>query len=400
MLSDNALDNLIQPLITRQTYINDYIVQLIAQRVKDIGELPPSDMYKIDNLIRSGADLRKIEKEIARITGLQLKQIQKVVESCALDSYMSVQDFYAFRNMPFIPFGDNTELQRIVQAIATQTRNTYVNLAQAQAFMLRDPRGRLIPTSVSKTYYTVLDRAIQATQQGTIDYHTAIRDTLVQLNNSGLSYVQYDTPSGRIYRQRLDTAVRRNILDGVRQINQAVQDEVGRQFNADGKEISVHANSAPDHEPIQGHQFTNEEYEKLQTQQAFQDTWGNKFSPIERPIGVWNCRHFTFSIIIGVHDPTYTQDELKDMIRKNQKGYTDKKGRHYTMYQCTQMQRNYELSIRKAKEGYVMAEKAGDTQLMSTYKVKIADLFKQYTQFSHACGLKVKGEKTQVLGYK
>ena len=399
MLSTDALNNLIQPFIDRQTYISEYIIQLIAERVKEIGTIPPSDIYKIDNLMRNGADIRKIQKELARITGLQLTDIKNILNTVALDSYMDSKIFYQFRGIDFIPFQDNIELQRIVSAIAKQTQDAYLNLAKAQAFMLRDPAGNLVPTNVSKTYYTVLDKAIQATQQGTVDYHTAIRNTLIQLNDSGLQGVWYNTPSGGIYHQRLDTAVRRNILDGVRAINQGVQDEVGKQFGADGKEITVHANSAPDHEPIQGHQFTNEEFEKLQSEEAFEDTWGNKFAPIRRSIGVWNCRHFTFSIIVGVTSPNYTQEQLNQMIEKNQKGYTAKDGKHYTMYQCTQMQRNYELRIRKAKEGYVMADKSGDEQLKQKYKSEIAEQFKQYKMFSNACGLKVKGEKTQVLGY-
>ena len=38
---------------------------------------------------------------------------------------------------------------------------------------------------------------------------------------------------------------------------------IGEEIGADGYEISVHSNPAPDHELVQGRQFSLEEYEKL-----------------------------------------------------------------------------------------------------------------------------------------
>ena len=38
----------------------------------------------------------------------------------------------------------------------------------------------------------------------------------------------------------------------------------GQRFGSDGVEISAHAISAPDHLPVQGRQFSNEEFCKMQ----------------------------------------------------------------------------------------------------------------------------------------
>ena len=74
--------------------------------------------------------------------------------------------------------------------------------------------------------------------------------------------------------------------------------------DADGKEITVHANPAQDHQFVQGHQFTNEEYEKLQGEDdvSFKDVQGRRYEHFDRHIGTLNCRHFTYSIIIGFYD--------------------------------------------------------------------------------------------------
>ena len=389
MLSDDAIEKLVQPLIDRQNYINEYVIKLIAKRIREIGTLLPSDIYKLERLLKSGDDVRKINLELAKITELQVKDIKKIIKSVAFDSYLDAKPFYDYRHKSFIPFNKNEQLQNVVNSIAKQTSDTYINMSKSQAFMMRDQSNpkRLIPTKISETYQKVVDRAVQAVQGGAIDYNTAIRDALEQLNESGIRYVTYNTPSGKVYSQRLDTAVRRNILDGVRAINQGVQDEVGKQFGADGKEITVHANSAVDHEPIQGHQFTNAEYDKLQNAQPFEDVDGNKFEAIERAIGTLNCRHFTYSVILGVMKPTYTKEQLDEMIKKNHEGYTFPNGKHLTVYECTQHQRKLETLIRRTKEGVKMAEESGDEKLVKKYKAKLSQLMKKYQSFSKACKL-------------
>lgn len=402
MLSERELENLIQPILDRQDAINSYVIQKIAQRVKEIGHLLPSDVYKLERLLKSGSDVRAINKEIARLTGLNERDIKKLIKQVAKEYYKDAKPYYDYRFKSFIPFEQNKPLQRLVNAIANQTAETYVNLSRSTAFMIRDLTNpaRLIPTSLSKTYQTVVDEAIQASLSGVIDYGTAMRRTMNQLADSGIRSVQYTTETGRVHTQRLDSALRRNLLDGIKDISQKVQDEIGEEIGADGKEITVHANSAPDHEPIQGHQFSNEEYEKLQNSEPFQDVNGVKFDAIDRAIGEYNCRHFTYSIIIGVNKPVYTQAQLNALIEANKKGYTDSKGNHMTKYECTQKQRAMETEIRRHKDRYLVLKESGDTEGAKAERAKVVQLRKAYTAFSNAAGLSPKTDRLRVSGYR
>ena len=323
-----------------------------------------------------------------------------MIKDVARLGYLDVRPFYDYRMLSYIPFEKNESLQRVITSIVNQTGKEYINLSRSDAtgFMIRDMKhpGRLKFQSIKDTYNSVIDEAVQASSQGIVDYNTAMRRTMQQLVDSGVRKMYWD--SG--YTQRLDTAVRRNIMDGIRAINQGVQDETGRQFGADGKEITVHANSAPDHEPIQGHQFTNEQYDRLQNQQSFIDTYGTKFAPIERAIGTLNCRHFTYSIIIGYSKPNYSLKELEKMKEDNQKGYTTPDGKHMTMYDCTQKQREMETLIRKNKDGQIAARESGDIDLARKYQTKVDAYTKRYKDFSNACGLSPKMSKCRVSGYK
>ena len=88
------------------------------------------------------------------------------------------------------------------------------------------------------------------------------------------------------------------------------------------------------------------------------------------------------------------------MKSKNAKGYTDKQGRHYTMYQCTQEQRRLETEIRKAKDRQIALKEAGDIEGAKKAQAKVAQVQRQYQVFSKACGLATKPDRIQVPNYK
>lgn len=404
MLSEDTLEKLLEPFIRRQEKLNSYVISIIAKRILEVGKLTPSDVYRLERLFETGSDVRLINEEIARVINIQISEVKALIKEVALNNYIDAKPYYDYRKKPFIPFEKNVILQRTVNAISKQTEGTFKNLSRSTAFMLRDPKNpqRFIPTNMSNTYQRVMDEAVQWTQQGVIDYNTAMERTLIDLGNSGLRYVNYDTPTGRTYTQRLDTAVRRNLLDGVRQINQAMQDEIGKQIEADAKELTAHINSAPDHEPMQGRVFSNEEFENLQNEMPSKSMKvkgqsSQSFEPIRRAIGEWNCHHFAIAVISEIVTPIYTEKQLNEFKKNNNKGYTTPNGKHLTMYQCTQMQRKYELAIRKARDIRNAADKAGNKDLINKMDARIKELSKQYKQFSNDCGLRVRMDKTRVF---
>jgi hypothetical protein len=159
MLSDDSIDKLMQPIITRQENINTYVIKMIAKRVKEIGKLSPSDIYKLERLLKTGGDVKKINKELATLTGLQVQDIKKLIKTVAEDAYLDTKPYYDYRHKSFIPFEENVSLQRVVKSIAKQTSDTYINLSKSQAFMIRDLKNPKIlkSTTIAKTYQTVID---------------------------------------------------------------------------------------------------------------------------------------------------------------------------------------------------------------------------------------------------
>lgn len=396
MLSEEYIDKLAQPFADRELKLNEYIMDKLATRIKEISELSPSDIYAIKQLMQNGTDMRLITKALADTTNLQVAEIRKMVSDLAYEVYKDSELYYLLTETPYIPFEDNIAIQRTVEAIAKETEDAYLNLSNTRAYMLRDLQNPqvLIPTPASKVYQAVIDEAIQWTQQGVVDFNTMMDKTVRQLANSGLKTVVYNTESGKIFNVRMDTAVRRNILDGIRAVNQQIHNIVGEQINTNAVEISVHEYPAPDHAPVQGHIFLKEEYAKMQTDEDFVDIDGNKYSGFPRAIGQWNCMHFAYPYDTDTMVPNYTKEQLQQILDRNEKGYTTKDGKHYTMYECTQVQRKLETNIRKARDGYNIANMSGNKQLADKYKSQVKNLTNEYITFSNACGLKEKMSKT------
>ncbi len=402
MLNEKAIDKLIQPLIDRQTQIEMAVIEKIAKRLGEIKNMLPSDVHKLETLLKNGSDAKEINKILARSTQMQEKEIKKVIKAVAQNTYEDAKPFYDYRNLSFVPFEDNEQLQKTIKAVERATLAEFDNLSNATAFMKRDPlRGNFrFPTPLSKIYQKVVDTAIQSVVMGPESYNEAIPKAIKELVKSGIKTVEYTSDNGKNHYVRLDTAVRRNILDGIRNISHEVDRITGEQFGADGVELSVHNYSAPDHEPIQGHRFTNEEFDKLQTNQPFEDENGNSFAPIERPIGVWNCHHIIISVILEAMSPAYTKEQLEQIIKQNANGYTytNKKGEKVTKskYWCTQKMREYELDIKKAREGKKAAELAKEYELQAQYQAEISTKQNEYRQFCEDCGLEPEFNRTRI----
>lgn len=400
MLSDTAIDNLVQQIVNRQEGINIYVLTKIAHRLKMIGDLSPNNIKQMQVLVQMGTDIKQMNDYLAEMSDIQVHDIKSIIKTVALDNYLDAKPLYDYRHRSFVPFEQNTKLQQITNAVAEQTANTYKNLSNSSAtgFWVKDKYNpqQLVFKSIDNSYRDAVDKAIQAVQSGAVDKEEAIRSVVKQLLDSGIRRIYWD--SG--YSQRLDTAVRRNIQDGVKQINQRIQDEIGKQIGADGKELSVHINSAPDHELFQGHQFTNEEYEKLQSNEDFKDVVGQKFTGVKRIIGEWNCRHFALSIIVGQSKPRYSEQQLQNLIRKNHIGYTNADGKHFTLYECTQVQRKLETKIRYAKEEQMLMKELKNNTFRTLARRKVEYLTAEYKRFSKQSNMPMRLNRTTVPGYK
>ena len=213
-----------------------------------------------------------------------------------------------------------------------------------------------------------------------------MRSTIRQLADSGIKVHEEKLAYDNGYNKRIDSAVRQDILTGIRQINIGIQEEIGQQLDANGIEISAHSPCAEDHLHIQGKQFSKKEFAKIN-------------GDLERPIGEYNCRHFIFSVILGVNQPSYTKKQLKQM-EKESNAKIEYEGKTYTKYEATQVQRKLETAIRQQKDRQIIARASGDKEEIGLAQQKISQLTTKYNDFSKKVGIDTYKNRLSVSGYK
>lgn len=402
MLSDEVIEKVIERLVNRIEQGNTYLLEEIGKSIKRVGTLTPSKAQELVQIMRYGGDYDKIVKKLVEITKLNVKDIYNIFEEVAKENYLFAEQFYKYKNKKYIPWDENIQLQNQVRAIAKITVDNYVNLSNTIAFITHDNKGRVVYNALAETYQNILDTAIINAGQGKETFDSAMRNAIKELVDSGIRTVDYE--SGKSI--RLESAVRMAMQGGIRDLNNKLQQQFGEEFGADGVEITVHENPAPDHELVQGRQFSKEEFAKFQNDEDAVSYDGMSFPATSeetgrdrRSISQYNCYHSIFSIVLGVNKPLHSNEELQAIIDRNEKGF-DFDGKHYTMYEGQQLQRKIETEIRKYKDLQISAKATNDDVLLNESQSKINALTKKYKELNEASGLTPKPERMRVSGYR
>ena len=403
-LTEKQADIIANRLMERVNDANIYFLEEIGGYLKQIKELTPTKAQQLIQILKYGDTYDNIVKQIEKITNLNIREIDKIFKEYAKQDYQFYKKFYVYRNRPFIPFDRNMALVNQTTALANIVKNELYDFTRKNVlgYYSKDLNGNVTFTGLKETYNQILDDAFLKIGQGKETFDTGMRDVLKQLGGSGLRYVDYE--SGR--KVRLDSVVRTSIKSRLRELHNENQNIIAEQIDADGVEISVHENPAPDHQFVQGKQFYKEEFEKLQKDGIAKDVNGTQYdmhlttkdgTPYEtfRPISELNCYHYFFTVVIGVSEPEYTDAQLKQIITNNNKGF-ELDGKHYTNYEGTQLQRKIETAIRKQKDIKALAEASGDDILVADARTKITQLRIKYKQITQASGLKPKPKRTRI----
>lgn len=380
MLTEKELEAAIKRITGRLDEVNRLYVQKIAAQLLKIGELNASSIHRIIVMVDMGKDVREITRELAQATAMNIRDIYQIYQAALNDCYTDPRFSEALNSQPLSP-EQNARLTQFVQNVATQTAQDMFNLSNT--------------TSIMPGYKDAIDKAIVATSAGLTGYKQAAREIIREIGYNGLQ-VYYE--SG--YHRRLDTAVRQNIIDGVNQINQHASLAMGDALGFDAVEISAHAHSAPDHEPVQGRVLLRAEFEKMQAGFDFHDIDGRFYRGFRRPIGEWNCMHIGMAFSTKHSKRRYTNEQLKQWEEENAAG-CEINGKHYTIYQARQLMRQIETKVRSEKDAANAARLNGnDMEARRSHQKNINALTSQYYAAAKASGIRPRGDRLSVEGFK
>lgn len=390
LLSDGYIDQLPDPIVANMTALQKYVVERICKRLKSIGKLSASDAQALKSAVEyAGADMQAIQKELSRIMGLNAKHLDKMLEEVAAENVDFANTYYKARGMETLKdYTENASLKSFVEAAKKTAQDGVTNLSSTSMIGFKSDK-RVV--SLREYYIHIVDRAITFAQTGTVDYYTAMRASVKEMARSGLRRVQFAPSAGfpEGYSRRLDSQVRMNLLDGIRQLNMAMMEQMGKEFGADGVEISAHALCAPDHQHIQGKQYSLAEFDRLNRS-------------LDRPIGELNCRHYTTPIMLGVSKPVYSASELREINKRSNAKVSygtvingKKTKKTVTRYEASQGQRTRETVIRYARDELKALEKAGDEMGTMKAKKRVSNMVADYKRFCRDVGLTARLERTR-----
>ena len=351
--------------------VNTYLLKDIARRIQEAGKLTSTAAYEAWQVEWLGKGRKELERELSQLLGVTRREARKLLRSAARYGYDTTLSRYPGH---LVPFDTNQAIQQIVSAAVTLAGDELKNITQTKAILMVDPYGRY--QALPKAYCACTDYAFQQVFTGAADYNTAIRQACAGIAKHGVS-IAY--ASG--VHTSLEAAVRRNIMGGLGLMTEQISRQNHDDLGCNGWEISAHANSAPDHEPIQGRQYSDKAYDTLN-------------NGLVRRIGTLNCGHVASPIILGVNSPQYSAEELEKFRQDNEAGVTFD-GKHYTGYEATQMQRRLERAIRAQKRRVLLA----GPEDAAPRKSRLVLLQQEYHRFSDGVGLRTEDERLEVSGF-
>lgn len=342
--------------------LRDRLVEDICRRVKEAGAITTTAEYEIYRAEALGMAEKEIKAAIAEQSGINVGAVDMLFGD-VLDKT--------------VRFEDNGQLQQLAAAyrqITTQGANRMLKNLWAPG-----PDGKLY--SIREAYDKIMDFAFAQTFSGTTDVNTALRRATKELVKRGVRTIPRKNGSN----VSIEYATRSYVMNRMGAMTNAVQQMNHDKLGCDGWEISAHSGPAPDHAPIQGLQYRDAEYTKLN-------------SGLARAIGTLQCKHIAWPIRIGRDKPVYTKQQLQQMLEENEVGILYE-GRHYTLYEAGQKQAELEAHIRNIKNKTLADDALGDKENLQKHQLMLARYRQEYSRYCKATGLQPRSARLQAAGF-
>lgn len=338
----------------------DIIKQI--QNGKDISKMSKSEFNKFVEGIAETILVSALLKASKLNTPVK-KELKNIYTKMAKDNMKSYKKLFEYRGLKYEVSADQL---KILNAGIKKISTELANFTKTIAF------------SSQQAYVEAIDKAYLDVLTGK-NYITTIENTVRDLAKQGITLKD---SAGR--NVQLETAVRRNILTGVKQTADEITDDIEKELGCNGYEVTSHAGARPSHAEAQGKQYA---ITKADARKYNVGYWGD----VKDLWQEYNCRHTYFGIILGISEPVYTNKELKQM--ENAK--VTYKGKKIPEYEATQIQRQLEREQRNLQRQIAPLKNA--KQDVSDLQLRLNKKQTEYKQFCKETGLTPQYERTKVI---
>ena len=332
MLSPEYLESCSNPLLKLYEDLEDQIIADIARRIAKTGALTDTADWQLKVIREIGAVQQDIITRVSQMSGKTEDEIRRLFQESA---YTNIETNAA----PLIRKGIAVELELTApmrQLLEAELRRT-----------AGDVNNLTLTTGVTggNLYYEMCNQAYMQAASGAFSPQEAIWNAVKGAAEDGAT-VQYTRR-----RDKLDVAIRRNVLTSLNQTAGKITEMNADQLGAEYYETSAHPGARPSHAAWQGRVFkivgATREYPNFAESTGYGTAGGL--------CGI-NCRHSFYPFFPGISERAYSSDKL-DWYRTHTVRYNDQ---DYTDYEASQIQREMERSIRESKRRAIAAKAAED----------------------------------------
>lgn len=340
-LHNEIIKRMINRIMLRLSRNDDYI-------------LTAYDKWNIETLQQAGYLLEDIQKEIAKATKLQEKEIAEAMEDAGVETLSYDDKMYESVGLSPAPLNQSPEMLRLMQ------RNYEATLGELRNFT------KSTASISQQLFINELDKFYMLVASGAVGYTQALNEMINNIVSDGVR-VYYDTG----HSDTIETATLRAVRTGISQMSAQIQLKRMDEMDVDLVITSSHLGARPSHAEWQGRIFSRSGRGKYPD---FVESTG--YGTVSGLCGA-NCRHSFSPYFEGMDNP-FEQYDSEENIK---------------LYQKEQRQRTLERRIRKTKREVMGWKEAVDNaddkktkfDLDLQYQKKAALLQKQNETYYNYC---------------
>lgn len=394
MLSPEYLDECSNQLINLYSELENRIIADIVRRLLKTGDITETAKWEILKAQELGLLYDDVLSLIASQTDATSNHVKALFEDAGVETVNIDNEKYRKMGKTPIDIRQSDSMKQVLEAGYQKTLGNLQNLTMTTAI------------TSQTTFINASNSAYMMVTSGAFSYQDAIRTAIKEMAQKGVSVltdtIKYEgtNKKGQHYthEDKIDVAIRRNILTGVGQTCKQVSLTNAQENGFDLMEINAHSGARPSHAKWQGKRVS------LSGRKGYLSLHDIGFGSAEG-FGGCNCRHDWYPV--DENDiPMYTDSQLQDFDAKN----IEYNGKKYTQYEATQIQRRKEREIRALKREAVAYDTAiketNDEELKSKLKddfnntsKKLKDKEQFLANFTKETGIKRDKFREQVQGF-
>lgn len=376
MLSPEYLTNVADPLLKVYEQIEDEILIDIAKKINKNLDVS----YETEMWLYSGRDYNELKKKLKPYFKDIDTKLDLLVEDSIKKHYLDEQNIYSMIDKSLMPFVKNKAVLKQIELYQEAMKKQLHSIANTMGVAVND---EFIP--LNKLYKHELNKAIVSTRSGLIDKTKAVRRVINNISKGGVKFVNYEN-SGRNY--TLESAVSMNVRSSLNRLSGEISLINAKEMEHDLMEITVHLGARLSHSVWQGQivSLSGENTKYLTLEDI-------GYGEVTGFMGA-NCKHNWYPFFEGLSSP-YSSDYLEELQSKT----IHYKGKEYSYYEATQIQRQMERDIRNIKKSLLMYNEIDDKEMFMINSAKRKIKKDEYESFCKLIKTPTRLENTQKLYY-